>query len=83
MFKVGEDRLKSTKASHPGFIEMVNHFENADIPICPFCGSNDTATVNVGIIRLTMYLTMATTKFHLRANERPGDYYCNACKKYY
>ena len=69
---------------YPGVKENINWFEKADLPRCSRCGSDDTATVQCGIIGRTINIVAATTKFHLLANgPKPGEYFCNACRKYF
>jgi len=67
---------------HPGFITMVVHYENAILPICPYCGSWHTAKVGAGIVGVAIHLLAATTKFKLNPNN-PGRYYCNICEGYF
>ena len=67
---------------YPGFIEMVVHYENAILPTCPFCGSYHTAQVAAGIVKPSMHLAGATTKFRLNP-QHPGRLYCNNCEKYF
>lgn len=67
---------------YPGFIEMVIRHENAVLPLCPKCGSDNTATVSRGIVSRSIHLASATTKFRLHPNP-PGKYYCYVCDEYY
>lgn len=66
----------------PGFIDMIVNYENAILPLCPYCGSWHTAQVAAGIVKASMHLAGATTKFRLNA-QFPGRLYCNDCKKYF
>ena len=44
--------------------------------------SEDTADVQVGIVRRTIQIAAATTKFKLIPNNpKRGSYFCNTCKK--
>lgn len=81
--KTSLERLIEMEDEQPGIIEHIMYYEDMELPPCPKCGSGNTAVVNVGIVRRTLYLAAATRKFHLRANGRPGDYYCNVCKSYF
>ena len=84
-----EDALKekwknmSLEERYPGITEQIHRFENAKLPICPNCGSEDTASVQVGIIGRTMNIAASTRKFHLVPNMsyKNGEYYCNKCGK--
>ena len=71
--------------AYPGVEEQLRRFQEAELPSCPHCGSNDTASVHVGIIGRTIYLASRTKKFHLVPNmtDRIGKFFCNACKKYF
>jgi len=71
------------ESQHPGITEQIEDFELMALPICPKCLSGDTAAVNVGVVGRTIDLAAVTTKFHLRANGKPGEYYCNACRSYF
>lgn len=67
---------------YPGFIECVIHFENAILPLCPFCGSYHTAQVSAGIVSRSIHLMSATTKFRINP-QFPGQLYCNDCEAYF
>ncbi len=76
--------LEEMEKQHPGIIDQIMRFENADLPSCPHCGSEDTANVQVGIIGRTIYIKAATTKVSLIPNgPKPGRYFCNHCRKYF
>jgi len=62
---------------------MKTRYENLDLPACPFCQSKDTSAVIVGIVGMSLELSRRCKKVHLRANGRPGQYYCNECKEYF
>lgn len=83
MIKVSPETILRMESQHPGITEQIEDFELMALPTCPKCCSQDTAAVNVGIIGRTINLAAATTKFHLRANGKPDDFYCNACKRYF
>lgn len=83
MIKIDKQRLDKAEEQNLGFIDMMMAYENADIPACPFCSSRNTARVCVGLVSMSMLLAASTTKVHLRANGKPGEYFCNCCKKYY
>ena len=84
MIKVSQTTILKMEAQYPGITEQIMHYENEALPICPLCGSENTASVQVGIIGRTIYLATATSKFHLlpNRNEEP-EFYCNHCRKYF
>jgi hypothetical protein len=82
--RVDEEHLAWMEVHYPGILKMLVEWELLDIPPCPHCGSQDTADVQVGFVGYTMYLTSATTKFHMIMNgPKEGQYFCNACRKYF
>ena len=84
MLRVDADWIKTVEANYPGIREQIRHFEEAILPICPYCNSDNTADVQCGIIGRTIHINGATTKFRLIPNgPKPGKYYCNACGKYF
>lgn len=84
MLKVNDKTINQMEEQHPGIKEQIFGFENAELPPCPLCGSEDTADVQVGIIGRTIYIASATSKFTLIPNgPKPGSYRCNSCKKYF
>ncbi len=84
MLKFDKKILQNLEISYPGIIDQIMRFENAELPACIFCGSDDTANVQVGIIGRTINISGATTKVKLIVNgPKPGIYYCNTCKKYF
>lgn len=83
MLKVDKKWLEVVEKNYNGITKMVEKYENMDLPKCPYCNSSDTAVTNVGIVGRSINLASATTKFHLRPNGKPGEYYCNNCKKYF
>lgn len=83
MLRVSQETIEHMEISYPGITRQIWRFENMDLPFCPYCGSENTASVQAGIIGRTIYLNLATTKFHLIPNN--FDHYtlfCNACGKY-
>jgi hypothetical protein len=84
MLKLTGGQIEALESSHPGIKEQIQAFELAVLPVCPRCGSADTADVQVGIIGRTINLNAATTKIKLTPNgPRPGRYFCNACSKFF
>lgn len=70
---------------YPGITEQYRHFEEAEPPSCSHCGSDDTASIQVGIIGRTIYLAGASKKIKLVPNmsDKKGKYFCNECSKYF
>lgn len=84
MLTVSEKGLEAMEADYQGITEQIMRFENAVLPSCPHCQSDNTADVQVGVIGRTMKISAATTKFKLIPyGPKPGKYYCNNCKKYF
>jgi hypothetical protein len=84
MLKIPMEKLQDYESDHPGITEQIWDFENAILPACSLCGSEDTADVQVGIIGRTIYIHSATTKFHLTPNgPKKGRYFCNSCRSYF
>jgi len=76
---------KTIDDRYPGISEDVRYFEEMVLPACTHCGSADTASVQVGIIGRTIYISGKTKKFKLVPNmkDKLGKYFCNTCKKYF
>jgi hypothetical protein len=85
MLKVDEKTLQKMESQHNGIVKTILHFEEAELPSCPHCESNNTASVQVGIIGRTLYIATATTKVKLvpNANDETGKYFCNRCERYF
>ena len=83
MLKATNEYLKKVEVLYPGIKGQIEHFENAELPSCKLCGSADTASTQVGVIGRSIHIAGATTKFHLRPNDKPGNYFCNKCRKYF
>ncbi len=65
--------------------DQIRRFDKAELPPCPFCGSKDTASVQVGMVGKAITIAASTTKVKLvpNAKDKLGNYFCNACKKYF
>lgn len=83
MLTLGSEDLDRLESQHPGIAESIRRFEAADLPPCPKCKSSETASVQVGIVGRSIAIASATTKFHLRPNGRPGNYFCSSCGQYF
>jgi ribosome modulation factor len=84
MLKLDQGKLALIESQYKGIIDQIMRFENADLPSCPHCLSDNTADVQVGVIGRTICIAGATTKFRLIPNlPKPGRYYCHDCGKYF
>ena len=82
--KVDKETLDRMEVLYPAIVQSIQYFENAALPTCIYCGSEDTADVQVGIIGRTIHIASATTKFELIPNgPKPGAFWCNACEKFF
>lgn len=64
--------------------EQYRRFTDLEVPPCGFCGSPDTASVQVGVVGITIQLAATCRKFRLIPNgPKPGTWYCHACKQYF
>ena len=70
---------------YPGITEQIRRFVEAELPLCPYCGSENTASVQVGMTGRAAVIAEATTKVKLVASARDklGEYTCNSCGKYF
>jgi len=71
--------------SYPDITEQIRRFAEAELPSCPHCGSDNTASVQVGIIGRAITIAASTPKVKLvpNAKDKLGLYFCNACGKYF
>ncbi len=85
MLKVNQETLDKMESQHKGIVSTILHFEEAELPSCTHCGSNNTASVQVGIIGRTIYIATATTKIKLVPNRTAemGKYFCNQCGRFF
>ena len=64
--------------------DIYARFMRKEVPPCTQCGSRSTASVQVGIIGLTIRLAATCRKFKLLANGPiPGKWFCNSCQKFF
>jgi len=70
---------------YPGITQQYLSFDEAELPSCSHCESQDTASVQVGIIGRTIHLAGASRKFKLVPNgsDKKGKYFCNECGKFF
>jgi len=84
MLKIDKQTLDHIEIQYRGIRETILQFEEAKLPACRRCRSEDTADVQCGIIGRTINIAAATTKFKLFANgPKPGRYFCNACNEFF
>jgi hypothetical protein len=84
MLKLKPEEIDRMDMMYPGIREMIIRFDQAQLPVCAHCGSEDTSDVQVGLIARTIDISAATTKFKLIANgPRLGKNFCNACNKFF
>jgi hypothetical protein len=83
------DRVIITKENleeiYPGITEQIRLFVEAELPSCTHCGSEDTASVQVGMVGRAAMIGDATKKVKLvpNAKDKLGAYFCNVCGKYF
>ncbi|MDC1301754.1 hypothetical protein N8Z04_01330 [bacterium] len=64
--------------------KLLARYNAMEVPQCVYCKSTDTASVQCGVIRLTMALSSNCRKFKLVGNgPKLSEWYCNACKKFF
>ena len=64
--------------------KLLKRYNALDVPHCIYCESTDTASVECGVIRLTMSLSATCRKFKLIGNgPKPAEWYCNNCKAFF
>ena len=85
MLQANQKTLDDMERRYPGIMASIMEFENAELPACPLCGSDNTAEVQVGIMGRTIYIVGATTKAKLVPNvaNKLGEYFCNECHKFF
>ena len=64
--------------------ELYARFIRMEVPPCTQCGSHNTASVQVGVIGLTIRLAATCRKFKLIGNgPKPGNWFCNSCQQFF
>ena len=64
--------------------EQYQRFMRLEVPPCPRCGTSNTASVQVGVIGLTIRLAATCPKFKLMSSgPKPGDWFCNPCSRFF
>ena len=84
MLNISEAGLDSLDKSHPGIKKSILEIEAKVLPACVHCGSDDTASVGMGLVGRSMRMAGAPTKYHLiPGGPRPGEFFCNSCREYF
>lgn len=84
MLKLSDDELAQLEKKYPGIRQTIDGYETSFVPACRECGSDDTATVQVGLVGRSMTLAAATSRVRLIANgPKLGKYFCNSCERYF
>ena len=84
MLKITQEALNHIEVLYPGIGKSICDREEAALPVCSLCGSEDTAEVGVGLVGYSINLAAATTKFKLIPNgPKPGEYFCNSCNEFF
>ena len=66
------------------YAKILKQYNEMDVPQCVHCASTDTASVECGVIRLTMALSANCRKFKLIGNgPKPAKWYCNNCEAFF
>ncbi len=66
------------------YAKILKQYNAMDVPQCVHCESVDTASVECGVIRLTMALSANCRKFKLIGNGlKPAKWFCNNCKSFF
>jgi hypothetical protein len=64
--------------------EQDKRFMQLEVPPCPRCGTCNTASVQVGVIGITIRLAATCHKFKLIPNgPKPGEWFCNSCGRFF
>lgn len=64
--------------------EQYRRFMQMEVPPCTRCGACTTASVQVGVIGLTIRLAATCHKFKLIPNgPKPGSWFCNSCQQFF
>lgn len=78
-----KDTKKVVESTEEYREKLLKKIQGKKLPSCVVCGSKNTAEVHCGLVGASIYLASRTKKFHLRANGKPAQYYCNECQQYF
>ena len=82
--RIDQKRIDELEKQYPEIAKDILGFEDAILPSCAHCDSEDTATVQVGVVGRTINIALATTKFRLIPNgPKKGKYFCHSCKEFF
>lgn len=64
--------------------EQYRRFTQMEVPACTHCSSGNTASVQVGVIGITIRLAATCPKFKLIPNgPKPGNWFCKSCQQFF
>ncbi len=64
--------------------KIYQQFARMEVPPCPRCGTCNTASVQVGIVWITIRMASTCPKFKLIPNgPKPGNWFCNTCQQFF
>jgi len=64
--------------------EIYARFLHMEVPPCPQCGTSNTASVQVGIVWITIRMATTCPKFKLIPHgPKPGAWFCNSCETFF
>ena len=64
--------------------EQYRRFTQMEVPTCTHCSSGNTASVQVGVIGMTIRLAATCPKFKLIPNgPKPGEWFCKSCQQFF
>ena len=71
--------------NYPGVTKQIRQFEEAELPSCPYCKSDDTAMVRAGVIGRSITVAASTRKMKLVPNitDEMGAFFCRNCERYF
>jgi hypothetical protein len=73
-----------TRTRQQIYEEIHARFTRMEVPPCPRCGTSNTASVQVGIVWITIWMASTCPKFKLIPNgPKPGNWFCNTCQKFF
>jgi hypothetical protein len=84
MIKVNKELLQEMESHYSGILDSIRSYEEAELPSCSRCKSDQTADVQIGITGRTTYIAAATTKVKLVPSPpKPASYFCNKCERFF
>jgi hypothetical protein len=64
--------------------QAYDRFMNMAVPPCTKCGSTQTASVQVGVVWVTIQLAATCPKVKLIPNgPKPGNWFCKSCSYFF